>query len=298
MRKREDDFPDYREPPDEFRPIMPPRFLPHCVFVLVVLFGALAAVHFFCGPLVLQQMLHSLLAPVGLVWLALLLALYWVSVWRIRLGVVLCGLAWLGLTLAGNSLVSNRLVRTLETAYTKIDPFQSDQLDVVLVLGGGTDGAPNGTAQLGAAGDRLALAARLYHAGKVNRIVVSGLRESTHDNQQPHYAESAKILRDLDVPVEHIVELPAGTDTASEMAAFKEWLAENSTEPVGVVTSAWHMKRAMILAKRNQINARPIPANFLSGSDRFHVAQVIPTAWNLYVSQLAVKELLGRWLDR
>jgi uncharacterized SAM-binding protein YcdF (DUF218 family) len=171
-------------------------------------------------------------------------------------------------------------------------------LDVVLVLGGGTDGAPNGIAQLGAAGDRLALAARLYHAGKMDRIVVSGLRDTAQEDEQPHYAESAKILRDLGVPVEHIVELPAGTDTASELAAFKEWQAEDSTEPVGLLTSAWHMKRAMILAKRNQINARPIPANFLSGSDGFQVSHVIPTAWNLYVSQLAVKELLGRWLDR
>lgn len=297
--RREDDFPDYREPPDEFREMVPPRPLPHIVFVLMLLVGSLAAVHYFGGPLIFERVSHALIAPAGLTWLVLSIALYWVLIWRIRMAIFLCGIAWLILTVGGNSWVSNRLIGSLETPYSNVEPFQNDKLEVLIVLGGGTDTAPNGVAQLGPTGDRLILAARLYHAGKVKRIIVSGVRPVPLQAHQRHYfEESSVILKGLNVPAEHIVELPAGSDTSGELRALEEWIGDQSLGPIGVLTSAWHMKRAILLAKRLEINVRPIPANFLSQPDRFDVAQIIPTAWSLQASKLAIKEWLGRWLDR
>ena len=44
----------------------------------------------------------------------------------------------------------------------------------IVLMGGGTNVAANRQPQLAAAGDRVAMVARLFHAGKVERIICTG----------------------------------------------------------------------------------------------------------------------------
>ena len=60
-------------------------------------------------------------------------------------------------TLAGNGGLSKALLVWLERDYAGIDPLKQGPFDAVVVLGGGTEIAPNGQCQLTNAGDRVAL---------------------------------------------------------------------------------------------------------------------------------------------
>lgn len=297
---RRDEFDDYRDTPEELTGIQPPRFLPHFVLVLILIGGSLAAVHYFGGPQMFSRTLEALATPVGIVWIFLFLASYWVMVWRIRLACFLCWTSWLILTLAGNAYVANRLIVSIEAPYVLTDPFELEKFDAVLVLGGGTDTTPAGVPQLGLSGDRLALAARLFHAGKTDKIIVSGLRNSElREKELQLYEESARILSSLKIPDDAVIQLKQGSDTSEELQALKGWLDGQETPPprIGVITSAWHLRRTMLLAQRHDLNATPIPANVLTEPVRSGPGIVIPSAGNLYLSSLAIREHVARWLD-
>jgi uncharacterized SAM-binding protein YcdF (DUF218 family) len=293
-----DELEEYRAPPEEWVGRLPPGCLPHFVFVLVVVGGSLACVHYFAGKAMFDRTLMALATPVGIVWLLLLLAAYWVSVWRIRMASLLCWSSWLLLTLAGNSYISNQLITYLEAPYADIDPFQLDKFEAILVLGGGTDVSPANVPQLAFAGDRLGLAARLFHAGKAERIVVMEDESPGIDGAPPSPGPSEKILVELNVPTAAIVRLPPGADTSQEIQGLKAWMNEQSFQRVGILTSAWHLKRTMLLARRYEVTGVPIPAGFLGKKLEPGPGYLIPSAFNLFVTQLATKEIAGRWLDR
>ena len=318
-----------------------PRVLPHVVVLMALFGGGLAAVHYFAGPRMFEKVAQELASPVGLVWLLLFVSWYWALLWRIKLLSFCSGLAWLLLTAFGNAFVANELVRFVERPYLAIEPLAQDKLACILVLGGGSDSTPAGVPQLSSRGDRLALAARLFHAGKVEQIALSGMRWNKAAGDTELYEESATILKQLGVPDANIVQLKVGVDTSEEIQGLKRWLAEVSRPPaaettapqtaqppdpeqttgtqdtanpndaeiaptaetnfpggVGLLTSAWHLRRAMMLAERYGVAVQPIPADFLSGPVPRDPSRMIPTADNLVVSQLALREILAYWLDR
>ncbi len=279
--------------------IEPPRLLPHLVILTMFIGGSLGAVHYVAGPPTFNSVLLSLASPTGVIWAFLFLAAYWVTMWRIRLAALLCWTSWLLLTMAGSSFTANKLITSLERPYLQIDPFQLEKFDAILVLGGGSDTTPAGVPQLAAVGDRLALAARLFHAGKVDKILVSGLRRGDlQEKELQLYEESARILIELHVPEASIVQLKLGTDTSEEIKGLKTWLGEKSPIRVGLLTSAWHLRRATMLAERNQVASIPVPANFLSENIRPGPGMLIPSGANMLISQLGLKEYLGLWLDK
>ncbi len=327
MARRRDEFADYYDDERDRAPTVPdpPRFLPHLILLTALLGGALAAVHYFAGPMMFRKVLLALATPIGVAWVLLLIGSYWSMIWRIRI-LAFCSFgSWFLLTLFGNSFIASFMISTLERPYLAENPFKREgKLDVLLVLGGGSDTTPAGVPQLSSLGDRLATAARLYHAGKVSRILVSGLRWSKADGEMELFEESAKILADLKVPESDILQVKVGVDTSEEIQALKRWLDEptsgglppaanpivekppdsdsspaandskdasspttqsaDSNKPaanetqvappttpsaktnlsVGILTSAWHLPRAMKLAKKYGIEATPIPSNFLT----------------------------------
>lgn len=155
-------------------------------------------------------------------------------------------------------------------------PFASlDELkpyDYVVVLGGGTGVRPDGFPQFGEAGDRVALAARLYHRGIAKHLVTTGETVRITGSFAGGFQESdnsafqtALLWQELGVPPESIEKL-GGENTFSEMkelAEHKEWWQDKRC---AIVTSAFHMPRAMRLAKKMGIQADPIPAHFRSPS--------------------------------
>ncbi len=271
-------------------------------YVLVACVSAGAALLIFRpGRLEFQKWLVALAMPTGIVWLALLVMAWLLFRHQRRWTAAALLLLWIVLTLAGNNWVSRSLIAHLERDYRQLDPLQTAQqepLDAVVALGGGSSRTPAGQAQVTGAGDRLVLAARLYHSGGTQQLVCSGQANPDLLGPGRHPAEEyAEIWRGLGVPDDAILKLP-GSTTREEFVALARQAEDADWQRIGVVTSAFHMRRAERLARAVGLEIVPLPANFLGRIPEPELIIVVPGARFLEETSVAAKEMLARLAGR
>lgn len=134
----------------------------------------------------------------------------------------------------------------------RVSAFYQQETDAVVVLGASVfaDGTPSDILA-----DRLEVAADLYKAGAAREVIVSG------DNTDAHYNESEAMrdyLVDLGVPEEKIIVDRLGTDTYASMYRAKYAYGCNR---IIVVTQAYHLYRALMIAQGLGMEAGGVPAD-------------------------------------
>jgi uncharacterized SAM-binding protein YcdF (DUF218 family) len=250
------------------------------------------------GSYELRKFAGLCLMPAGLVWLALLgfaraLAARG-SHRQARFALAL----WFLYTLAGNVWLGSALAGWLQRDYVAIDPFEQGSFDAVLVLGGGVEIGEDGAPVLTAVGDRVVLAVRLYRAGKASLLVTSGPYIHLRGRRlASSAAATATLWRQLGVPGNDILALGGPRTTTDEVRTLKRVAAEHGWRRVGLVTSAWHLRRAMALCRRYGVRASPLPADVI----RMPPAQLrwlVPQADGFWPLQLACWEILGSLAGR
>ena len=234
------------------------------LFVCITILGA-AGYLAFRGRSYVRKLLIAMVAPTALFGLGICLVLVLVLLRRRRVATALLACAAGGYMVLGNDVVASRLMATLEDEYYQVDPYQLQPMDVVIVLGGGTGSRRNGVAVIGCSGDRVMLAARLYHLGKASRLITTGSADPSVRKTANAADETARIFRDLGIPAGHI-EVVHGTRTSEEIPNLKRHLANAGDQRIGLITSAWHLPRAMRLAKRHDLEVIPVPADFWTDS--------------------------------
>ncbi len=208
---------------------------------------------------------------------------------RAARAVLLCagGLAYLGST----PLTGAILLRPLEDSFPPLAP-PLPPVSYVVVLGSGyapRDGIPV-TAALDEDGlVRLTEGVRLLHSLPDARLVVSGGARHGHVPPAQGYAQLAG---SLGVAPESIIVSDQATDTAAEARAVRALLG---AAPFILVTSAYHMPRAMLLMRRAGANpiAAPTGQRVLSGSEVSRWHALLPGAGGLRDTELAIHEYLG-----
>jgi len=231
------------------------------------------------------------------------LVLVWSRRWP-RAGRTLLTAAVLVLLVASNKWVSGRLIAPLESSYPAVGDFQPGQplpgalaaCQYVVVLGGGHDDsdARPALSHLGtSARARLTEAVRLLRLLPAARLVVSG----PGDYGGPTHA---RVLTDaavsLGVDRARIRQIDDAHDTEEESARLREVLGN---APFALVTSAWHLPRAIALCTAQGLHPLPCPTDHL---------YTIPAHWHgsdftwdvpsLERSTAVVHEYLGRWWAR
>jgi uncharacterized SAM-binding protein YcdF (DUF218 family) len=177
-------------------------------------------------------------------------------------------------------------------------------LDTLVVLGGGTTIAPDGRPQFGDSGDRVGYAATLFLTGKTKRLVTTGdVLELTgslagrFEAKDDPSVQTKQIWADLGIPSNVISELP-GQNTYSEIAALKEHPEWWQGKRCGLLTSAFHMPRAMSLAKNAGVQVLPINADYRTNSSPFVIKDLIPDAGELFRLQSIIKEWIAMRIGR
>ncbi len=292
-----------------------PSVMIHLAILAVLGISAIGIVWGAAGRTMAEKTLKELVAPVGLVWILLGMGVWFSFVWRRAGSAVLLLLVWGILTAGGNEFVASRLIQSLEQPWIEAeqvqmaagpdaadDPAKTKPFDLVIVLGGGTTADPLLRPQLGFGGDRVMKAAQLYHAGQAQRICVTGEQTFRSVEGDPDPAEEARdLLKNIGVPEGAIVAL-RGKNTSGEMQFIRQWLdaqPDSATWRIGLVTSAWHMSRAMKLAENvglHQLHA--VPADWMSQPWAPGPSLVVPSASNLGNTARAIHEYLGRWIGR
>lgn len=298
----EDDYDEYYAQDRGIRETKPrtkTRYVAH--LLMLTLMGGLvtAGVGLVSGTSMVEKFLTALASPLGAVWMGLLLLVYFSLLNRQAWPAVVGLLCWIVITLGGNQLVANGLAGMLEAPYQQLNPYEGEPYDLVVVLGGGTTTTIGGQSQLHLSGDRVAVAARMFHAGLAKRIVCTGTQtfRSTDLDLHPR-EEAANILNGLGVPKGVVMQMK-GNNTSEEMANLKTWMSENKIEGrVGVITSAWHLSRAIRLAESNGLMLEPLPANFISELYTPNPSVIVPNSSNLMTTTCVCKEYLASWVGR
>ncbi|MDF1512884.1 MAG: YdcF family protein [Anaerolineae bacterium] len=249
-----------------------------------------------------SKLLPNLVYPVGLAFFLLLIGalLKRESTWIRRLNL----LALLLLFTGGNRYISTLLLYSLESRFPPLD--ETPVADVIVVLGGGTyyKSPPRLEYEVNDAGDRLLYAARLYHAGAAQRILVSGGYAKWTGPRIGNETESmSDILQLAGVPAAAILSESESSNTRENAEYSAKLLHQLGVTKIILVTSAFHMPRSAGVFSQFEFHTLPAPTDFavtdidyqylFNLDPRILVLNLIPTADSLNRTTRALKEYLG-----
>jgi len=248
----------------------------------------------------LKKVISFWLMPLPLC-LALLVAGLWLtrSPRRARLGRSLLWIAVALLLVFSNKAVSTWLLRPLESVYPPVPEFVAGEplpgdlaaCRYVVVLGGG-----HGDASGFSAVNKLSVSsrARLMEALRVLRalpeakLIVSGPGAPGYPS---HAAVQAQAAVSLGTDRARIALIETARDTEDESSEIRRLVGD---APFALVTSAWHMPRAMALMHSAGLHPVPCPADYWTRpADKWQWTDDTWDIDSLGRSTWALKERLG-----
>ena len=95
------------------------------------------------------------------------------------------------------------------------------------------------------------------------------------------------------------LSLGRGANTGEELRNAKRYLAGTDAKRVGLLTSAWHMPRALRHAERNGLKVVPIPADFWTDHPPEPLLfSLVPSAEAIAFTHRAILEYLAMAVGR
>jgi uncharacterized SAM-binding protein YcdF (DUF218 family) len=233
----------------------------------------------------------SFILPPGIFFLAFWVLAYWC--WRRRekkIAAVLAGITMI-FYLLSTGLVAEHLMGPLEAAY---DPPADPAGDVIIMLGGGAmpdvpdvDGVG---ALTSSPANRLMTAVRLYHKLHIP-ILVSGGQVYADSGREAVIAH--RWLRSLDVPEEDILVEDHSLNTTQNAQFSAALMKEHGLSQPILVTSAFHMKRAVLNFAEAGVQVEPFPADYMvSPHPVFHYNKLRPQTEALLDNVTVMQEML------
>ncbi|WP_135556883.1 YdcF family protein [Paenibacillus cymbidii] len=235
---------------------------------------------------------YSFLLPPGIFILALAAAAVWMLRKRERGMALALAVVALALYVCSTTLVSDSLVRSLEIRY---EPPQAIDGDVIVVLGGGaTEDTPDidGSGNLsGAAGNRLLAAARLHFRTGLP-ILFSGGKVFADTGNEADIAK--RQLLALGVPASAVYAENRSLNTEQNAEYTAQMMADHRLAKPLLVTSALHMKRAVMNFERAGVAVTPYPVDYrVSRHSAFGLHRLSPVSYALDNVGASLKEYLG-----
>ncbi|MFZ9738114.1 MAG: YdcF family protein [Prochlorotrichaceae cyanobacterium] len=266
--------------------------------------------------LFLSKLLPLFVYPLGLSCLCILVALICLrpksrkTPYRFIQGclIVAIVLLWFSSTPFSSKILLGSLERQFED-YSAIETLPN--ADAIVVLGGATHGIapPRLYPELGDAGDRLIQAVRLYRLGKAPKILLSGGKIQWTDSEVPIGSEAEDmqtLLHLFGIADADLILEPDSLNTYQNAVNSQKLLNQNHLKRILLVTSAFHMPRALAIFTKLGIDAIPAPTDFRTigslGGQHFSVQQfllnLLPSADHLYKTSMGLKERIGIWVYR
>jgi uncharacterized SAM-binding protein YcdF (DUF218 family) len=182
----------------------------------------------------------------------------------------------------------------LEKEFPPVAVEKCPRADAIVVLGGGMGSNTNVMfADMGSAADRVWHAARLYRAGKAPIVIPSGLGENE---------STVPLLLDFGVPKAAILPEVKARNTEENALYVEELLKNNyssaTNRTILLVTSAWHMRRSVLLFSKTSLRIIPAPADheaFVFCSRDLIWKDYLPETDMFYRNSTMCKEYLGYW---
>jgi len=240
--------------------------------------------------LIAKKVVALMVLPTGLLWLGLMALAGWPGLRRGGRGLAV--LLLIAYTFTGNPWLGGWLLGKLEFPYVGLAE-SARRFDAICVLGGGSSARPDGTPQLGPAGDRLIVPARMFLAGKAEYLVASGQNVTDSGGTRSLADDTGALWRDLGIPETAIIRLSEPRTTKEEIQTYKALIAGRSWQHVGMCSSAWHLRRVEMICRNQGVQMIPVPADFLSARLPWNPMYAVPQACGFQNVQKALWEYLG-----
>jgi uncharacterized SAM-binding protein YcdF (DUF218 family) len=191
--------------------------------------------------------------------------------------------------------VANYLCYYLEKDYINKSTAPDKKIDAIVVLGGGTKNinALKNTFNTGIESLRLLHAVVVYNKTGGKYFVCSGKGSGRVSEAEV----MARLAEKLGVPKEKI-RIESNSKNTGENASELNKMFVNKNMSIGLVTSAFHMKRSEREFKKYFNNVLPLPAHYLYSSPGGNVViRYMPQSEELYKTSLAFKEIVAQLLN-
>ena len=225
------------------------------------------------------------------------IALYaWKKLGERKLAAVIAGITFVFYLLC-TGLVAEQLMGRLEAAY---EPPEVPRGDVIIMLGGGAmPDSPDvdGTGSLcSSPANRLLATVRIYRMLHVP-ILLSGGQVYSDSGAEAKIAR--RVLLSLGVPEKDILVETRSINTTQNARFSSEIIEEKGFRRPILVTSAFHMKRAVLNFERAGIDVVPYPTDYMvSHHPVFHYTKLRPQTEALLDNVTVLQETLRTLVTR
>jgi uncharacterized SAM-binding protein YcdF (DUF218 family) len=245
--------------------------------------------------LVSTKVAGMLVMPTVLLWLGLgVSAIYFLGARRPR-AAIFPAVGFVVYGLGGNIVVSSWVLDVFVRDLPPEVPIRElPDFDAIFVLGGGAI-FPDGTRtpMLTRWGNRITMAAELQRSGRTRYLVASG-------GQGDSQTEATAILwRRLGVPDDAILQIPRGDITREELIEYEKMIRERGFQKIALLSSAYHMPRALKKAKELGMDLFPIAVDRpWPEPEELDARFLVPTPDAWMTTEMVLRELLGMAVGR
>jgi uncharacterized SAM-binding protein YcdF (DUF218 family) len=247
--------------------------------------------------LFLSKLLSLFIHPLSLGLLLVMgggIAAWW---WR-RLGLLVVGLGVLVVWVPSTAVFSDWIRGTLESRYPPDSVEAAPAADAIVVLGGavGAPKPPRVHPDLNDSSDRVWHAARLYRADKAPLIIASGGTVPWNDQRFREAPVMQRLLVSWGVPADSVLLESSSANTYGNARFTAELADERGLDRVLLVTSAFHMRRALATFRSAGLNVVPAATDYQVAEGSMTLLDLLPDAGALAGSTTAIREYVGYWV--
>ena len=168
----------------------------------------------------------------------------------------------------------------------------------IIVLGGFAGETSPGKGQFNTSADRFIQTIELFDLGRAKHILMSGGSANLVNTKFREADWVVKQFKNVNIPDSALLIENQSRNTLENASFSKKLLESHHLKPPYIlVTSAFHMRRAMGIFRRDGIDVIPYPCNYLTGSTAVTFDSFIPDSQALGNWDFYIKEVVGNAVD-
>ncbi|WP_342646066.1 YdcF family protein [Mucilaginibacter sp. CSA2-8R] len=163
-----------------------------------------------------------------------------------------------------------------------------------IILGGFGSEKQDSSGYFNSASDRFIQGLKLKATNKASHLLITGGNASINPDgfSEGRWVQSQ--LKDFNMADSNVLIEGKSRNTIENAAYTKQLLAaRHLPPPYLLVTSDFHMRRAMLIFKKSGIDVIPYPCHYIAGVEKQGLYSVLPSAETLHYWELYSKEIVG-----
>jgi len=236
----------------------------------------------------LHKLLPALLSPLMILFFILIFSIYIKNKWPPVFAIIV-------LLIISNPIIGNLATAYLEKDYPPVILTEIPKVDAIVVLSGmvNTIQGPNNTLkyEFNGAVDRIDAGVKLMKLHKAKILILTGgYLPWSLGMPEGEFLKEVAVSWGVDPSAIHLTKKVQNTD--QEASAVSEIILKG--QKIALITSAFHMPRAITVFASKNLQVIPVPVDHRSSAQKFQIMELLPDPGAVENITLFIKELIGR----